>query len=57
MRGQRGQWAGEGYIISVLTTVIGMSFLYLNNIDRFAVDKSQQRMLTVMTLMGIYMMF
>ena len=40
MRGQRGQWAGEGYIVSILVTVIGLSFLYLNNLDRFAQDKS-----------------
>jgi len=57
MRGQRGQWAGEGYIISVLVTVIGFCFLYLCNVDKFATDKSQQRMLTIMTLMAIYMMF
>ena len=57
MRGQRGQWAGEGYIVSVLVTVIGLSFLYLNNLDRFAQDKSQQRLLTLVTLMAIYMMF
>lgn len=29
MRGQRGQWAGEGYLISVLVTVIGLGYLYL----------------------------
>ena len=57
MRGQRGQWAGEGYIISVLVTLIGFCFLYLNHVDKFAADKSQQRVLTVCTLIGIYLMF
>ena len=32
MRGQRGQWAGEGYIVSVLCTFIGLLYLYLNKI-------------------------
>ena len=32
MRGQRGQWAGEGYIISVLCAGIGLIYLYLNKI-------------------------
>jgi len=36
MRGQRGQWAGEGYIISVLVTIIGFLFLYLNNLERYS---------------------
>jgi len=57
MRGQRGQWAGEGYIISVLVTVIGFFFLYLCNVEKFATDKSNQRLLTAVTLMAIYMMF
>lgn len=29
MRGQRGQWAGEGYIVSILVTMIGFVYLYL----------------------------
>lgn len=40
MRGQRGQWAGEGYIISVLVTIIGLTFLFLNNLTHFISDKS-----------------
>jgi len=56
MRGQRGQWAGEGYIISVLVTVIGLTYLFLCNVEKFASDKGQQRMWVLFTLMAIWMM-
>lgn len=56
MRGQRGQWAGEGYIISVLVTVIGLTYLYLNNITQFSSDKSQQRMMVFVTILALWMM-
>jgi len=40
MRGQRGQWAGEGYIVSILTTLIGLGYLYMMKLDRVTDDKS-----------------
>ena len=39
MRGQRGQWAGEGYIISILVTCIGLGYLYLVKIQDTCDDK------------------
>lgn len=30
MKGQRGQWAGEGYIVSFVTTVTGLLLLALS---------------------------
>merc|ERR1712157_691658 len=39
MRGQRGQWAGEGYIVSILTTIIGLIYLYVNRIEKYIEDK------------------
>mmetsp|Transcript_11745 Transcript_11745/g.19819 ORF Transcript_11745/g.19819 Transcript_11745/m.19819 type:complete len:290 (-) Transcript_11745:185-1054(-) len=40
MRGQRGQWAGEGYIVSVLVTFTGLVYLYMNNVDKMVVGRS-----------------
>ena len=34
MRGQRGQWAGEGYLISTLVTAIGLTYLYMITSDK-----------------------
>ena len=34
MRGQRGQYAGEGYIISILATSIGLIYLYLSLLEK-----------------------
>lgn len=42
-RGQRGQWAGEGYIMSVLATLIGLAYLFLNNVTYWFDDKYQVR--------------
>ena len=38
MRGQRGKWAGEGYIASFLCTAIGLTYLALNNIEKIFKD-------------------
>ncbi len=35
MRGQRGQWAGEGYIASIICTFVGLSYLLLCNIEKY----------------------
>ena len=41
MRGQRGQYMGEGYIASCLFTIIGLCYLYLANVDRLVASKNQ----------------
>ena len=56
MRGQRGQWAGEGYIASVLCTVIGLSYLALCNIEKYFEDKSSQRLAVMALLIALYIM-
>ena len=43
MRGQRGQWAGEGYLISTLVTAIGLTYLYMNTTDKHVTTKSEAR--------------
>ena len=42
-RGQRGQWAGEGYIMSVIAVLIGLAYLILNNVPQIFDDKYQMR--------------
>ena len=56
MRGQRGQWAGEGYIISVLVTIIGLGYLYLIKIHEYMDDKSQMRVAVMICLASLFMM-
>jgi len=56
MRGQRGQWAGEGYIASILCTVIGISYLGLCNIEKFFENKSSQRLAVMALLVALYIM-
>jgi hypothetical protein len=33
MRSQNAQWGGEGYIVSTLVTLTGISYIYLNRAD------------------------
>ena len=56
MRGQRGQWAGEGYIISVLVTVIGLVYLYMNNIDKLHQGKGNQRIAIFVCIISLYIL-
>jgi len=56
MRGQRGQWAGEGYIISVLSTFIGLTYLFLNKIREVFNDKSKLRMAVFISVAAIWIM-
>merc|ERR1711971_1204775 len=54
MRGQRGQYAGEGYIVSFLTTFIGLVYLYMIFANfRHNDSKSNYRMVTLACLTTI----
>lgn len=58
MRGQRGQYAGEGYIVSFLTTFIGILYLYVSRIDKWIPadsTKSSMRMAVMICLIIIWM--
>jgi hypothetical protein len=57
MKGQRGQYAGEGYIVSFLTTFIGLMYLYLSRLDRWhdGTSKSSIRMSVMIVLVIIWM--
>jgi len=55
-RGQRGQWAGEGYIMSVMGTIIGLLFLSLNNVEKFSDNKYQQRMYVYILIFVLFVL-
>ena len=58
MRGQRGQYAGEGYIVSFLTTFVGLLYLYLSKLESWiptGSDKSTLRMAVMIILIIIWM--
>lgn len=54
MRGQRGQWKGEGWLISTLVTCIGLLWLYLVNSDKFVGTKNGMRTAIYLSLMVIW---
>ena len=56
MRGQRGQWAGEGYIVSILVTLTGLGYLVLNNADRFFKDRSTIRLSIYAIIASIFIL-
>lgn len=55
-RGQRSQWAGEGYIMSVLGVIIGLSYLCLNNITALVEDKYQVRMCVYILVVFLFIL-
>jgi len=56
MRGQRGQWAGEGYIVSVLVAIIGMAYLYMHHVDKWVSERGQQRIAIIICILSIYIL-
>ena len=54
MRGQRGQWAGEGYIFSVLCSLTGLLLIFLFRIDTLFKKQSTRRFATFVSLFGVY---
>jgi hypothetical protein len=56
MRGQRGQYAGEGYIASFLMTIIGLVYTYLGNVNRFVSDKTQYKIQVALILLTLFIL-
>jgi len=54
MRGQRGQWAGEGYLVSTLVTIIGLTYLYMNNVEKFHGTKNEARVAIIVCLASLF---
>lgn len=55
MRGQRGQWAGEGYLVSFCTTVGAICATVVGNVHRFEVSQTTRRWILLATLVGLCM--
>jgi hypothetical protein len=56
MRGQRGQWAGEGYIFSVLCTVTGLVLIFLSQADSFIKNQQKLRFAIIGSLIVVYIL-
>lgn len=56
MRGQRGQWAGEGYIFSVLCVLTGLALIFLARLDKFFKGASSLRLAALGALAAIYIL-
>jgi hypothetical protein len=56
MRGQRGQYAGEGYICSILISIIGLLYTYLANITKMVSEKSAQRIQICLSLFTLFVL-
>ena len=54
MRGQRGQWKAEGYIVSVLCSFIGLAYLYLSRVAKNHNKKSEMRYIVLGLLVLLY---
>ena len=50
MRGQRGQYGGEGYIASSLITAIGLVYLYMARVPKFVSGDNAIRIRTLVSL-------
>lgn len=56
MKGQRGQWAGEGYIFSCLCTGCGFVLIFLSMVDKFFTKKSSRRFAVLGALVAVYLL-
>ena len=56
MKGQRGQWAGEGYIVSTLVACTGVLLIFLSKITDFVKKSFAMRvaiMVIILATMGL----
>lgn len=56
MRGQRGQYAGEGYIGSFLFTIIGLAYLYLSKVNETVEGRHNQRIAVIVGLIVLHIL-
>jgi len=54
MKGQRGQWAGEGYIFSFLTCTTGFLLIFLSKINEYFQKSTQMRFAIIATIVAMY---
>ena len=56
MKGQRGQWAGEGYIVSFLTTLAGIALLLLTRAQDLFKTTGSRRTFIIIDLIVIFLL-
>lgn len=56
MRGQRGQWAGEGYIFSGLCTVTGLVLIFLSRIDQLFEKPTVRRFAAMGAIFAVFVL-
>jgi len=56
MRGQRGQWAGEGYIFSGLCLLTGLTLIFLSRVDRWVENDGKRRIAVIASIAAIYIL-
>ena len=54
MKGQRGQWAGEGYIFSFLVCCCGLILIFLSKVESIFKSNSQRRIAVFGSIVAIY---
>ncbi len=56
MKGQRGQWAGEGYIYSFLVTITGLVLLFLTQIDHLLTKSFHKRVAVLGSVVLVFIL-
>ena len=56
MRGQRGQWAGEGYIFSCLCVATGLILIFLARAEKFFSSEASQRIAIYVALAAAWVL-
>lgn len=55
MKGQRGQWAGEGYIFSFLVSFVGLIWIFLVKIELFIRKNFHKRVAIIISVVVIFL--
>ena len=56
MKGQRGQWAGEGYIVSFLTSVTGIMLIVLSRAGIVFESTNSRRLFILIDIAFVFIM-
>jgi hypothetical protein len=56
MRGQRGQWAGEGYIVSVLVAITGIILIFLSRVNKIFTKSFHKRVAILAGVVAVWIL-
>lgn len=56
MKGQRGQWAGEGYIVSFLTLFDGITLILLSRVHLITDKPMKQRIIIFGSIIAVFIL-